>query len=117
MLMGKQTSSSCLCLLYSMAAISPFVSQPSQASITHPPPKLTSIKALAESPGLSSIPSIYTFLTDPNDQALSDTKESIPIIDFSLLTSSIPDERSKMIQELGKACQDWGFFMVYICSM
>lgn len=101
-----------------MAATAPFVSQPSEAaamSQSHPPQKLTtSIKALAELPGLSTVPSIYTFPTDPNDQAiLSDTEESIPTIDFSLLTSSIPDERSKTIQELGKACQDWGFFMVY----
>ncbi|XVE66584.1 hypothetical protein DITRI_Ditri08aG0090500 [Diplodiscus trichospermus] len=93
-----------------MAETASFVSQPCQASFTHP--KLTSIKALSEFPGLSSIPSIYTFPTDPNDEALSDTNESIPTIDFSLLTSSIPKERCKIIQELGKACQDWGFFMV-----
>ncbi|XVF67257.1 hypothetical protein PTKIN_Ptkin10aG0106100 [Pterospermum kingtungense] len=96
-----------------MAATAPLVSQPSEATaMSHPPPKRTSIKALAELPGLSSIPSIYNFSTDPNDEALSDTTESIPIIDFSLLTSTIPHERSKAIRELGKACQDWGFFMV-----
>ncbi|XVF01532.1 hypothetical protein REPUB_Repub04eG0097000 [Reevesia pubescens] len=95
-----------------MAATAPIVSQPLQASQTHQPPKLTSVKALAELPGLSSIPSIYTFQIDPDDQACSDTKESIPTIDFSLLTSTIPGERSKNILELGKACQDWGFFMV-----
>ncbi|XVE49509.1 hypothetical protein DITRI_Ditri01bG0088100 [Diplodiscus trichospermus] len=95
-----------------MAATDPLVSQLSLVSLNHPPPKLSSIKALAELPGLFSIPSTYTFPTDPDDQAFSDTKESIPTIDFSLLTSTIPDERSKVIQELGKACQDWGFFMV-----
>ncbi|KAK8624788.1 hypothetical protein V6N13_089674 [Hibiscus sabdariffa] len=82
-------------------------SQPSQ-------PKLTSVKALAEAPGLSSLPSSHTFPIHPNDEQLpvSDTNESIPTVDFSLLTSSNPDVRSKMIQELGNACQDWGFFMV-----
>ncbi|GMI83762.1 DMR6-LIKE OXYGENASE 2 [Hibiscus trionum] len=82
-------------------------------SLTHLPPKLTSVKALlAESPALSSLPSSYTFPEHRNDEAFSDTNESIPTLDFSLLTSSNPDERSKMIQELGNACQDWGFFMV-----
>ncbi|KAE8687720.1 putative 2-oxoglutarate and Fe(II)-dependent oxygenase superfamily protein [Hibiscus syriacus] len=76
------------------------------------PSKLTSVKALAESLHLSSIPSSYTFPKHANDEAYSGTTESIPIIDFSLLTSSNPVERSKMIQELGNACQDWGFFMV-----
>ncbi|KAK8568335.1 hypothetical protein V6N12_006889 [Hibiscus sabdariffa] len=76
-------------------------------------PKLTSVKALAETLGLSSIPSLYTFPKHPNEEVFDvDTKESIPILDFSLLTSTDPHERSKAIQELAKACQDWGFFMV-----
>ncbi|KAE8729604.1 putative 2-oxoglutarate and Fe(II)-dependent oxygenase superfamily protein [Hibiscus syriacus] len=83
-------------------------------AVTHPSPpqKPTSVKALAESPGFSSLPSVYTFPKHPNGEVFSDTKESIPTIDFSLLTSSNIDERSKTIQELGKACKDWGFFMV-----
>jgi len=39
--------------------------------------------------------------------------ENIPTIDFSQLTSSNPNERSKAIQQLGDACRDWGFFMVF----
>ncbi|GFY89426.1 hypothetical protein Acr_06g0013660 [Actinidia rufa] len=35
-----------------------------------------------------------------------------PIIDFSLLTSRDPNQRSKVIQDLNKVCQDWGFFML-----
>ncbi|KAG8473451.1 hypothetical protein CXB51_035758 [Gossypium anomalum] len=97
-----------------MATTATTGSPPSQPSLTHPPlpRKLTSVKALSESPGLSSIPSIYTFPKQPNHKPVSDTKEPIPTIDFSLLTSSNPDERSKTIRELGKACRDWGFFMV-----
>lgn len=75
--------------------------------------KMMSVKALAESPGLSSIPPTYDFTENPNDQQVSDDPEhSIPIIDFSLLTSGAPDLRSKAIHDLGKACQDWGFFAV-----
>ncbi|KAB2047852.1 hypothetical protein ES319_A13G074600v1 [Gossypium barbadense] len=96
-----------------MAAIAPIGPQLSQPSLSHPPPsKLTTVKALSESSGLSSIPSIYTFPKQPNHEPVSDTKEPIPTIDFSLLISSNPDERSKTIRELGKACGDWGFFMV-----
>jgi hypothetical protein len=75
--------------------------------------KMISIKALAESPGLTSIPPAYAFTHNPNDQPVSDDPEdSILIVDFSLLTSGTPDQRSRTIHHLGKACQDWGFFMV-----
>jgi hypothetical protein len=74
---------------------------------------MISVKALAESPRLTSIPPTYTFTGSPNDEAVSDDPEdSIPVIDFSLLTSGTPDQRSLTIHHLGKACQDWGFFMV-----
>ncbi|TYH33426.1 hypothetical protein ES332_D13G058200v1 [Gossypium tomentosum] len=94
-----------------MATTAPTGSPPSQPSLTHPPPprKLTTVKAIAR---LSSIPSIYTFPKQPYHEPVSDTKEPIPTIDFSLLASSHPDERSETIREFGKACRDWGFFMV-----
>lgn len=77
--------------------------------------KMACVKALAESPGLTSIPSTYNFTQNQHDhEAVSeiDPEDSIPVIDFSLLTSSSPDQRSKVIQDLGKACRDWGFFTV-----
>jgi hypothetical protein len=79
---------------------------------------MTSIKALvAESPGFTSIPPRYTFTRSPDDEPVSDDPEdSIPIIDFSLLTYGTPDQRSKTIHQLGKACQDWGLFMVKACT-
>ncbi|KAG4165276.1 hypothetical protein ERO13_A13G069400v2 [Gossypium hirsutum] len=97
-----------------MATTAPTGSPLSQPSLTQPPPprKLTTVKVLSESPGLSSIPSIYTFPKQTYHEPVSDTKEPIPTIDFSLLTSSHPDQRSKTIRELGIACRDWGFFMV-----
>ncbi|EXC41811.1 putative 2-oxoglutarate/Fe(II)-dependent dioxygenase [Morus notabilis] len=78
---------------------------------------MTSIKSLlAESPYLTSIPASYIFRNnniDPNDSALLTEPElKIPIIDFSLLTSGDPNQRSKVISELGEACENWGFFMV-----
>ncbi|XP_065871893.1 2-oxoglutarate-dependent dioxygenase 19-like, partial [Euphorbia lathyris] len=81
-------------------------------SSSHLPPKIRSIKSISESPNLSSIPSLYTFTPNPHDQVIPDTQEPVPIIDYSLLTSGNPDQRSKTIQQLGKACQEWGFFMV-----
>ncbi|GMP38929.1 hypothetical protein CsSME_00009984 [Camellia sinensis var. sinensis] len=75
-------------------------------------PQSTSVKTLAESPGLTCIPPNYTYTTNPHESAASEPEDSIPIIDFSSLTSSDPDQRSQVIQDLGKACQEWGFFMV-----
>ncbi|GAB2225253.1 hypothetical protein Droror1_Dr00006044 [Drosera rotundifolia] len=80
------------------------------------------IKDLAESASPASLPPSYAF----NDQdptaviddmvvdslALDDAHDTIPVIDFSLLVSDDPDQRSKTIQDLHKACQEWGFFMV-----
>ncbi|CAK9174076.1 unnamed protein product [Ilex paraguariensis] len=76
------------------------------------PSKMTSIKTLAKSPDLKTIPSNYAYSTNPDETTASDQEVSVPIIDFSLLTSGTPEQRSKAIQDLNKACQDWGFFMV-----
>ncbi|KAF4373686.1 hypothetical protein G4B88_030029 [Cannabis sativa] len=72
------------------------------------------IKALVESRDVRSVPSEYTFIRNPNndDEAdLNDPDHSIPIIDFSLLTSDSPQQRSKILHDLQKACQEWGFFL------
>ncbi|PIA51997.1 hypothetical protein AQUCO_01000106v1 [Aquilegia coerulea] len=66
-------------------------------------PKIGCVKDLAESSDLTSIPSKYSYYS---------TALQIPTIDFSLLNSTSPDQRSKVIQDLGKACQEWGFFML-----
>lgn len=79
------------------------------------PTEVSSIKALIESGDVSSFPSKYTFMAlNPNDQANSnDPEDSIPTIDFTLLTSASPEQRPKILQDLRKACEEWGFFMVY----
>ncbi|KAA8536426.1 hypothetical protein F0562_028904 [Nyssa sinensis] len=94
-----------------MATITPLVPQLSPKTPLHAP-KLTCVKSLAASADLTSIPSNYTYSASPIEPAASDPEDSIPVIDFSLLTSGDPDQRSKIIQDLGKACKDWGFFMV-----
>ncbi|XP_073150776.1 2-oxoglutarate-dependent dioxygenase 19-like [Henckelia pumila] len=75
----------------------------------------SSIKKLSESLNLTSnIPSNYVhyYFENPTETtAADDLQDSIPIIDISLLTSDDPDQRSKAIQDLDKACQEWGFFM------
>ncbi|KAK2982058.1 hypothetical protein RJ640_001775 [Escallonia rubra] len=77
--------------------------------------KMASIKVLAESPNLlDSIPSEYAYSTNHDTPIASNHDDSIPVIDYSLLTSGIPDQRSKVIDELGKACEEWGFFLVKI---
>lgn len=99
-----------------MATVEPPPSLPSSTASPAPPSsgrRALSVKALSESPDLKCIPSDYAYFNDSNDFAFSDHHQvSIPVIDLSLLESGSPDQRSKIIHELGKACQDWGFFMV-----
>nr|BAO27779.1 F3H2 protein [Reaumuria trigyna] len=78
------------------------------------PTRSVAVSSVKELANLKSIPSSYVHPTMTNCEA-SDSRPddgSIPIIDFSLLVSDDPDERSRMIEELGKACRNWGFFMV-----
>ncbi|KAF5179877.1 Dmr6-like oxygenase [Thalictrum thalictroides] len=73
------------------------------------------VKDLAELNDLTSIPTKYTYFNTFDQEDGIDAvaaEEKIPIIDFPLLNSAIPDQRAKVIQDLGKACQDWGFFML-----
>ncbi|XP_061349302.1 2-oxoglutarate-dependent dioxygenase 19-like [Gastrolobium bilobum] len=81
------------------------------------PPKvhasdISSIKAFAESNGASPIPSTYYSLTEPRDDVADELASSIPVIDFSLLTSHDPQIHSPAVHELAKACAEWGFFML-----
>ncbi|XP_047172931.1 2-oxoglutarate-dependent dioxygenase 19-like isoform X2 [Vigna umbellata] len=76
----------------------------------------TSVKALTESPQLTSLPPSYTYTTNSDDEheIVTDPEEDdpIPVIDYSLLVAGTPDQRAKTIQDLGKACEEWGFFML-----
>ncbi|KAI3887945.1 hypothetical protein MKW92_036701 [Papaver armeniacum] len=74
------------------------------------------INDLIKSTNLISVPSEYAFPAKPEDLNMLSEKEvehvTLPVIDFSFLTSGSPDERSKIIEDLRDACQYWGFFMV-----
>ncbi|GAY41546.1 hypothetical protein CUMW_060320 [Citrus unshiu] len=70
------------------------------------------VKGLSESGRLTSVPSKYFFEKDLNDDCINSEAETIPIIDFSMLTSGSPEQRYKTIQAIGNACLKWGFFEV-----
>ncbi|KAM5553867.1 hypothetical protein ABKV19_025878, partial [Rosa sericea] len=93
--------------------MAPAIARNVETSTDLTPTKVTSIKTLAESTAaLSSVPSAYAFTINPNDEAdPNDPEFTIPIIDMSLLISGSPDQRSKIIQDLVKICQEWGFFI------
>jgi len=84
------------------------------------PPKIhayniSSIKDFAESKGDSSlIPSTYHSTSEfhEDDDVADDLAASIPVIDFSHLTSHHPQTHAKAVHLLGKACAEWGVFMV-----
>ena len=70
-----------------------------------------SVQSLVDaSDNLKALPNKYN-LGDTNDTRASSC-ESLPVIDYSALTSSDPHQRSKAVAELAEACADWGFFVV-----
>lgn len=73
---------------------------------------MNSVKRLAQSSDLKSIPSTYAYSTNSNEFPASDPQDSIPIIDFSFLISPDTAVRSQVIQDLHNACKEWGFFQV-----
>ncbi|CAO2191819.1 unnamed protein product [Urochloa humidicola] len=38
--------------------------------------------------------------------------DGIPVVDFDVLVNGAADQRAQAIRDLGRACEDWGFFMV-----
>ncbi|CAN4111948.1 unnamed protein product [Withania somnifera] len=79
---------------------------------------MKSVKVMAELPNLKAVPSNY-YVDHHNYSSPvaintngDDDSSSIPIIDFSLISSEDPHQHSKAIQDLGRACQKWGFFML-----
>jgi isopenicillin N synthase-like dioxygenase len=46
------------------------------------------------------------------DGAGSYTADGIPVVDLDVLANGDADQRSEAIRHLGRACEDWGFFMV-----
>ncbi|XP_070033638.1 2-oxoglutarate-dependent dioxygenase 19-like isoform X2 [Nicotiana tomentosiformis] len=79
---------------------------------------ITSVKQLTEMPNVMKavVPCYYAHPNSPIHSPAFGTSDadldSIPIVDLSLLSSEDPDQHSKAIHDLGRACEDWGFFMV-----
>ncbi|CAI9098472.1 OLC1v1035123C1 [Oldenlandia corymbosa var. corymbosa] len=75
---------------------------------------MATVKALAQSPNLKSRPSDFAHLKDQEKSIETNLEVNniIPVIDVSLLSSTNPDDRAKAIHDLGKACEEWGSFMV-----
>ena len=63
----------------------------------------------------SSVPPKEYGVDSINDSILG-VNDAIPIIDYSLLTSDDPDQRSQAIQNLGTTCIEYGFFTVLIIN-
>ncbi|RZC46922.1 hypothetical protein C5167_039866 [Papaver somniferum] len=74
------------------------------------------IKDLIESTDLISLSSKHALSAKADDFTLLAEEEveqvTLPVIDFSLLTTGSTDQRSKIIEGLRTACLHWGFFMV-----
>uniref|UniRef100_A0A453JPG4 Fe2OG dioxygenase domain-containing protein n=1 Tax=Aegilops tauschii subsp. strangulata TaxID=200361 RepID=A0A453JPG4_AEGTS len=57
--------------------------------------------------GMASAP---RYSAQPN--GASSEQDGIPVVDLAVLLNGDAGERSQAIRHLGRACQDWGFFMV-----
>jgi len=47
-----------------------------------------------------------------SDVATCGADGGIPVVDFDVLVNGTADRRAWAIRDLGRACEDWGFFMV-----
>ncbi|KAG0501983.1 hypothetical protein HPP92_002055 [Vanilla planifolia] len=74
----------------------------------------TTVKEFVDAGNLENIalPSIYITRSpgSATDEIVVD--EEIPAIDFYLLKSGNPDERNRTSQDIGRACKQWGCFML-----
>lgn len=49
---------------------------------------------------------------DYGDCARTCSGDAIPVVDLGVLLNGDAEQRSQAIRDLGRACEDWGFFMV-----
>lgn len=84
------------------------------AATSLPASEIISIKDYSKSKQISTVPSSYISLTNSDDdkEVVRELENQIPVIDVSLLVSDDPELHAKGVQDLGKACEDWGFFGV-----
>ncbi|XP_027366144.1 protein DMR6-LIKE OXYGENASE 2-like [Abrus precatorius] len=94
-----------------MASAATVWSSEKEASKVHAS-DIPSVKTFAESNESSFIPSSYHSITEPDDDVADELAASIPNINLSLLTSHDPQIHAKAVHQLGKACAEWGVFML-----
>ncbi|XP_028760173.1 protein DOWNY MILDEW RESISTANCE 6-like isoform X2 [Neltuma alba] len=90
-----------------------------EVTISSPEPQkleasqISSVKAFIESNDAVPIPSTYFSVHElREDVAENNLAASIPVIDFSLLTSDNPHVHANAVRQLGTVCKEWGFFMI-----
>jgi hypothetical protein len=54
-------------------------------------------------------------IEDSGECAGASSRDGIPVIDLDILLNGDAQEQSRAIRDLGRACEDWGFFMVRHC--
>ncbi|PKU64032.1 putative 2-oxoglutarate/Fe(II)-dependent dioxygenase [Dendrobium catenatum] len=90
----------------------------SSPAMIHTPLPYSTAKELSDSGvAAAAFPFNYISCKPPAAAAEDDNNEAadeaqIPSIDFSLLSSRNPDNRAQIVRELGRACEEWGFFTV-----
>ncbi|KAL1534361.1 2-oxoglutarate-dependent dioxygenase 19-like [Salvia divinorum] len=88
------------------------VSENSSADFDHPFEFKKSVQSIVDSSDLKHLPSKYNLELGGGHDTSAESCESVPVIDFSALTSGDPLRRSKAVAELAGACADWGVFFL-----
>ncbi|CBI19215.3 unnamed protein product, partial [Vitis vinifera] len=92
------------CGLFHYSLLVPLINNPksSKSWPTHRSPQPILLSNMEKIKSLPTTP-----FSDPHN-----SMAQVPTVDFSLLTVGTPNQRSKVIQLLGHACREWGFFVV-----
>lgn len=86
--------------------------QPLEEPRAAPPP--TTVKELVDSGAVGSVVPPEYRIREQDHAAGADgaVEDEIPTVDLSLLRDGNDRQRKETIRELGRACEEWGFFMV-----
>ncbi|KAL1534362.1 2-oxoglutarate-dependent dioxygenase 19-like [Salvia divinorum] len=88
------------------------VSENSSADFDHPFEFKKSVQSMVDSSNLEHLPSKYNLEIGGGNDTSATSCESLPVIDYSALTSADPLRRSKAVAEFAGACADWGVFFL-----
>ncbi|KAG6406764.1 hypothetical protein SASPL_134374 [Salvia splendens] len=71
-----------------------------------------SVQSIVDSSNLKHLPSKYNLELGGGNDTSATSSESLPVIDYSALTSTDPNRRSEAVAEFARACADWGVFFL-----